>query len=143
MRRTLSLFVPAAFLAVTLPSAASAQSGKWTATILQLSIRGAADLTIEPRNEKQSKAKISFRNTANDRQIAWDIAEGRCGQEGNSITSLATFRQVRTGLDGQGTATSNVPLLKPGKEYYVRVFNPESQPRDTDSWGCANLSEKP
>lgn len=137
------MIVPVTLLAVALPSAASAQSGKWTATILQLSIRGSADITIEPRNEKESKAKISFRNTANDRQLAWDIAEGRCGQEGNSIATLATFRQVRTGLDGQGQATSNVPLLQSGKAYYVRVFNPDVQPQDSGALGCANLSEKP
>ena len=143
IRRTLNLLVPAALFSFALPGMASAQSGKWTGTVSQLSIRGSADITVEPRNEKQSKVKISFRNTANDRPLAWDIAEGRCGQEGASIASLATFRQVRTGLDGQGEATSNVPLLTPGKMYYVRVFDPGEQPRDSGALGCANLSEKP
>jgi hypothetical protein len=143
IRRALNVLVPAVVLSITLPAMASAQSGKWIATVPQLTIRGTADLTIEPRNEKQSRAKISFRNTANDRQIAWDIVAGRCGEEGLPIAPQATFRQVRTGLDGQGEVTANIPLLVPGKSYYVRVFDPGEQPTDRNGFGCANISEKP
>ncbi len=121
----------------------SKASGKWIGTIVQLGIKGSADLSIEPRNDKQSKAKISFRSTANDRQLAWDIVQGRCGEEGLPIAPAAAFRQVRTGLDGQGEATSNIPLLVSGKQYYFRVYSPGEQPTDRGGFGCANINEKP
>src|SRR4051794_12894512 len=65
------------------PRSAAAQSGKWVATVSQLSSAGgAADLSIEPRNDKQSRARIVFRNTKRDMHLAWDIAEGNCRDEG-------------------------------------------------------------
>lgn len=108
-----------------------------------MTIRGSADLTIEPRNEKQARAKLVLRNAPNDRQVAWDIVEGRCGSEGQPVAPQPSFRQVRTGLDGQGEATSNVPVLDPTKQYYVRVFDPSTPASDRSAYGCANLSEKP
>ena len=56
------------------PNVVSAQSGKWVATISQLTNGGgAADITVDKRNDKQSRVKISFRNTRRDMRLAWDI----------------------------------------------------------------------
>jgi len=134
----------AAAMAVV-PSAASAQtSGKWLATISQIpTVGGSADLTVEPRNDKQSRAKITFRNGGRDRRIAWDIVVGRCRDDGLAIAPQATFTQVQTQMDGSGTASANIPKLEPGKMYYVRVFDPQSPASDATAYACANLSEKP
>jgi hypothetical protein len=125
-------------------STAHAQSGNWVATITQLSTAGgAADVTVSPRNDKQSRVKITFRNTRRDMQLAWDISIGRCGEDGAPIAAQAAFTKVQTQLDGGGSVTSNVPKLESGKQYYVRVYDPQSAPRDSQAFGCANLSEKP
>jgi hypothetical protein len=125
------------------PSTAQAQSGKWVATITTLgSAGGAADITVEPRNERQSRVKITFRNTRRDMRLAWDIAVGRCGDEGAPIAAQAAFTPVLTQMDGGGTVTSNVPKLESGKLYYVRVYDPQTAPRDAQAFGCGNLSEK-
>ncbi|MBM4193682.1 MAG: hypothetical protein FJ202_04790 [Gemmatimonadetes bacterium] len=125
------------------PGAGHAQTGKWVATITQLTNGGgAADLTVEPRNDKQSRVKITFRNTRRDMQLAWDIVVGSCRDEGAPIAAQAAFTQVQTQLDGGGSATANLPKLESGKKYYVRVFNPKSVPTDSNAYGCANLSEK-
>ena len=130
--------------AVMAPRPVPAQSGNWVATVTQLSNGGgSADVTISPRNDKQSRAKITFRNTRRDMQLAWDIVAGRCGEDGAPIAAQAAFTQVQTQLDGGGSATSNVPKLESGKLYYVRVFDPQKAPRDAQVFGCANLSEKP
>lgn len=131
-------------VAVVAPRTAQAQSGKWVATIAQLrSAGGAADITVEPRNEKQSRVKITFRNTRRDMRLAWDIVVGRCGDEGAPIAAQAAFTQVQTQMDGGGTVTSNVPKLESGKLYYVRVFDPQTPATDASAYGCGNLSEKP
>ena len=130
--------------ALVAPMAAHAQSGKWVATLSQLgSAGGAADVTVEPRNEKQSRAKITFRNTKRDMRLAWDIVVGNCREEGAPIAPPAAFTLVQTQMDGGGTASSNVPKLESGKMYYVRVYDPQSNPTDASAFGCGNLSEKP
>jgi|GEM_PF-1922571 len=138
------LLVLAAALAVG-PTVAQAQgSGKWLATIAQIpTVGGSADLTIEPRNDKQSRAKLSFRNGGRDRRIAWDIVAGRCRDDGLAIAAQATFTQVQTQMDGSGTASANIPKLESGKLYYVRVFDPQSPASDATAYACANISEKP
>ena len=141
-------FAVATSVALMVPGIASAQSGKWVATIGQLASGadqpgGAADITIEPRNDKQSKAKISLRNTKRDMRIAWDIVAGSCRDEGIPIAAAAAFTKVQTQMDGAGTATSNIPKLESGKKYYVRVFDPQMTASDANAYGCANLSEKP
>ena len=141
-RLFLALCVPV--LLSVVPHLAQAQSGKWLATITQLSNGGgAADLTVEPRNEKQSRAKIVFRNTARDMRLAWDIVEGNCRDDGAPIAPQAAFAVIQTQLDGGGTATSNIPRLVSGKKYYVRVFDPQTNATDGNAFGCANISEKP
>ena len=122
---------------------AGAQSGKWVATVGQLSVGGSADVTVEPRNEKQSKAKITFRNVKRDMRLSWDIVAGNCRDEGQPIAAQAAFSQVQTQMDGSGTASSGVPKLERGKSYYVRVFDPQTAASDATAYGCANLSEKP
>jgi hypothetical protein len=124
-----------------LPAQARAQSGKWVATI-QLSIGGSADLAVEPRNDKQSRAKLTFRNTRRDMRLAWEIVAGNCRDEGAPIAPQAAFTLVQTQMDGGGTVTSNVPKLESGKKYYVRVFDPQTAPTDASAFGCANLAEK-
>lgn len=129
--------------AVMLSSTAMAQSGKWVATIAQLSIGGAADVSVDPRNEKQSRAKITFRNTRRDMRLGWDIVVGNCRDEGAPIAPQAAFTPVQTQMDGGGAASSNVPKLESGKSYYVRVYDPQTAVTDASAFGCAILSEKP
>ena len=131
-------------LLLVAPASYSAQSGKWVATISQLgSAGGAADVTIDPRNDKQSRAKIMFRNTKRDMRLAWDIVEGNCRDEGKPIAAQAVFTQIQTQMDGSGTASANIPKLESGKHYYVRVFDPQTAASDASAYGCANISEKP
>lgn len=138
---SVSTFVVAALLA---PSAASAQSGKWVGTVNQIrTAGGSADFTIDPRNEKQSRVKVTVRNVNRDMRIAWDIVEGQCRDNGAPIAPQATFTQIQSQMDGGGTATANVPKLVSGKNYYVRIFDPQNSPTDDNVWGCANISEKP
>jgi hypothetical protein len=134
----------AAVLIAFAPTASHAQSGKWVATISQLgSAGGAADVTIEPRNDKQSRAKIVFRNSKSNLSLKWDIAEGNCRDDGKPIAPQAAFAPITTQMDGGGTANANIPKLESGKQYYVRVFDPQSAGTDATAFGCANISEKP
>ena len=133
-----------ALIASAAPARAAAQSGSWVATVSQLgSAGGSADLTVEPRNDKQSRAKIVFRNTKRDMRLAWDIVEGSCRDDGKPIAAQAVFTAIQTQMDGSGTATANIPKLESGKRYYVRVFDPQSPATDASAFGCANISEKP
>ena len=126
------------------PAVVEAQSGKWVGTVNQIrSAGGSADFTIDPRNEKQSRVKVSVRNVNRDMRIAWDIAEGQCRDNGAPIAPQAAFTQIQSQMDGGGTATANVPKLESGKKYYVRIFDPQISPTDENVWGCANISEKP
>ena len=135
--------VLSAILVAAEPNTERTQSGKWVGTIAQLrNGGGAADITVESRNERQSRVKITFRNTRRDMRLAWDIVNGRCGEEGVPIAPQAAFTQVITQMDGGGTVTSNVPKLESGKPYYVRVFDPQTAPTDAAAFGCGNLSEK-
>jgi hypothetical protein len=143
MRSFLRVAPLALGLAIT-PAALFAQSGKWQGTIPQLTtLRGSADLDVETRNDKQSRAKISFRNSNREQRVAWDIVAGRCRDEGAPIAPIAAFRQVMTSMDGSGTISVNIPKLEPGKLYYFRVYDPQVAPTDATAFGCANLSEKP
>jgi len=138
----LALLVTAA--ALIGPSAASAQSGKWVGTVSTLrSAGGSADITIEPRGEKQSRVRLTVRNVNRDMRIAWDIVAGQCRDNGAPIAPQAAFTQLQSQMDGGGTSTANVPKLTSGQPYYVRVFDPQVSPTDDNVWGCANLAEKP
>ncbi len=139
-------------LALAVPSALHAQdssalakvSGKWTATIAQLNIlRGSADLSVAPKGAKESRVKLSLRLVPINRQVAWDIVAGRCGDEGRPVSAAAAFRQILTRNDGSGEGMATIPLLEAGKPYYVRVFSPGEVPSDRAGYGCANLSELP
>ena len=148
MRASAAIRIPAfalgfALVSVVAPRGAQAQSGKWVGTIARLSNGGgSAEVTVEPRNEKQSRAKISFHNTQRDMRLAWDIAVGSCGDDGAPVAPQAAFTQVQTQMDGSGTALATVPKLESGKRYYVRVYDPQTAPRDAQAFACANLSEK-
>jgi len=147
-----SAFAAVCALSISFPAALQAQdtatagkpTGKWTATIAQLSVlRGAADISISPKNEKESRVKLSLRLVPINRQISWDIVGGACGDEGRPVAAAAAFRQILSRNDGSGEATATIPLLEAGKPYYVRVFSPGEVPRDRGGFGCANLSEVP
>lgn len=126
------------------PSMATAQSGKWVATVSQIrTAGGSADITIESRNDKQSRVRVTVRNVSRDMRIAWDIVEGQCRDNGAPIASQAAFTQIQSQMDGGGTASANVPKLTSGKMYYVRIFDPQVVPTDNNVWGCANIAEKP
>ena len=137
-----ALFLAAATLNVGL-LAASAQSGKWFATVSQLRNGGSADVTIDPRNDKQSRAKITFRNGRREMRIASDSVAGNCNDPGAPIAPQAAFTQAQTQMDGGGSVTAVIPKLESGKRYYIRVFDPQVVPNDQNVWGCANISEKP
>ena len=137
----LALLVGAVLLT---PFSASAQSGKWVGTVGTLrSAGGSADITIEPRGEKQSRVRVTVRNVNRDMRIAWDIVAGQCRDNGAPIAPQAAFTQLQSQMDGGGTATANIPKLTSGQAYYVRVFDPQVAPTDDNVWGCANLAEKP
>ena len=126
------------------PASLVKPSGKWIATIAQLSeLRGTADISVSPKGEKESRVKLSLRLVPINRQIAWDVVSGRCGDEGRPIAAAAAFRQVLSRTDGSGEAMATVPVLEAGKMYYVRVFAPGIVPADRGGYGCANLSEAP
>lgn len=133
-----------ALLMFATPAAVQAQSGKWVATISQFTtIGGAADITIDPRNAKQSRVKIVFRNTNRDMALAWDIALGNCRDDGAPVAPQAAFNPIQTQLDGGGSANATIPKLESGKAYHVRVFDPQTPATDANAYGCANISEKP
>lgn len=137
------MLMNAAVVLAIVPAAALAQSGKWKGVISQLgTVRGNVELNVEPfRNE--SRAKLAVRASSGDKQIAWDIAEGRCGTEGASVDAAAAFPQITTRLDGSGEATTRIKKLESGKQYYLRVYDPKKQLTDNAAYGCANISEVP
>ncbi|MGV3709931.1 MAG: hypothetical protein ACO1Q7_13940 [Gemmatimonas sp.] len=146
-RNTLPGAVALAAALVAAPNA-SAQSGKWVATISNISIEGkaagAADITVEPgKDDTKSKAKIVFRNSIRETRISWDIVQGNCRDEGQPIAPGATFRKAMTSMDGSATVTNDIPKLQSGKAYYVRVYDPQTVATDANAYGCGNLSEKP
>jgi hypothetical protein len=145
VRRSLGALVLVA-AALAAPASASAQSGKWVATVSPDPKRrrfGVADITIEPRGDKNSRVRVALRNVNRDMRIAWDIVSGQCRDQGAPIAPQAAFTQVQTMMDGSGSATANVPKLESGKLYYVRIFDPQTSPTDDNVWGCANIAEKP
>ena len=142
--RGVRLALLATVIALIGPATAAAQSGKWVGTVSTLrTAGGSADITIEPRGEKQSRVRITVRNVNRDMRIAWDIVAGQCRDNGAPIAPQAAFTQLQSQMDGGGTATANVPKLTSGQTYYVRVFDPQLSPTDDNVWGCANLAEKP
>ncbi len=125
-------------------ASAAQGSGKWAGSIISLSsLRGAADIRVEPKGAKDSRAKITIRSAPINRQIAWDIVAGSCGDDGRSVAAGAAFRQLLTRNDGSGDAMATIPKLESGKRYYARVFDPGSTPSDLGGFGCTNLSEQP
>lgn len=148
LRRTAGPLVAVTFTALAasalISSEAAAQSGKWVATVSQIrGAGGAADLTVEPRGAKNSRARLVMRNVNRDMRIAWDIVAGQCRDQGAPIAAQAAFTMVQTMTDGSGTVTATLPKLESGKLYYIRIFDPQIQPTDDNVWACANLAEKP
>jgi hypothetical protein len=118
-------------------------SGKWSATLV-FTGRMAGELRVERgKKDTESQARIELRNAPINRQIAWDIAEGVCGDNAQPITARARFRQMLISNDGSGNLRVTVPRLQPGKRYYVRVFDAGEQGDDRSGLSCVNLSEEP
>lgn len=145
-RKVARLFAVAASIAV-LPMVAQAQSpasGKWAANITQIrTAGGAAELRVEPRSEKESRAKLMIRNSKRETRFWWDMVAGRCNDEGTRIAAQAKFTAIQAGMDGSAEVSVNIPKLESGKLYYVRVFEGGSSTTDSGAWGCANLAELP
>lgn len=128
------------------PAKQTGASGKWNASVNTLSgtnMRGSADLRVEARNEKESRARLSVRSVPINRQLAWDIVMGSCGDEGKPVAAAAAFRVLLTRNDGGGETMANVPKLVSGQRYYVRVYAQGEPATDRTAFGCANLSEAP
>ena len=126
-----------------LPGVAHAQGGKWVGTISNMgTVGGAADITVEPRGDKESRVKISVRNSKKEVRLGWDVVEGLCRQEGRQVAPQAKFLVIQNGMDGSGNGTANIPKLESGKTYYVRVFEAGTMATDADAYGCAAISEK-
>ncbi len=141
--RSFALAATAATLALAPVAGAQEVSGKWSATLV-FSGRMAGDLRVEKaKKDDESQARIEIRNAAINTQIAWDIAEGVCGDNAQSIAPRAKFRQMLTSNDGSANVRSTVPRLQPGKRYYVRVFSPGNSGDDRSGMSCVNLSEEP
>lgn len=121
---------------------AVADKGKWTGIIGALSIRGAVDIRVEPKGDKESRVRLSVRAAPINRQLAWDVVAGSCGDEGRPVVAPAAFRMLLTSNDGSGQAMANVPRLQSGSRYYVRVYAQGEAPSDRGGFGCANLSEE-
>ena len=120
----------------------SEQSGNWVATIT--SSGGSADVTVAPRNDKESLVKISVRDIAlGGSMLSWNVFVGRCSDRRREpIIPGATLTPVRTQMDGSGTAAVWVPKLESGKRYSVGVRFAESATTGGTA-SCANLKEKP
>jgi hypothetical protein len=141
--RSFALAAAVATLSVASPAGAQEASGKWSATLV-FSGRMAGDLRVEKaKKDDESQARLEIRNAAINRQIAWDIAEGVCGDNSQSIAPRAKFRQMLTSNDGSANVRSTIPRLQPGKRYYVRVFDPGNAGDDRSGMSCVNLSEVP
>lgn len=126
------------------PSLLHAQSGKFVGTATNLkTIGGAADIKVENKGDKQSKVKISLRNSKAELRVGWDVAEGRCGDEGRQVAPQAAFPVVQNMMDGSGESSASVKKLETGKLYYVRIFDSTKMGTDASAYGCANLAEQP
>lgn len=134
-----SLLLAAAVMA--LPAVAHAQ-GKWVGQVTVMTIGGSADITVEPRNEKQSRVKVSIRNSRKELKLGWDVVHGRCRDEGIQVAPQATFQVIQNSMDGSGVGTANIPKLESGKPYYLRIFEAGKLGNDRDAYGCAQIVEK-
>lgn len=123
---------------------APAPSHKWSANLIFRGIRGGGEVRVEAgKKETESRVRLTMRNAPINRQVAWDVVAGSCGDEGRPVAAAAAFRQILTGNDGGGMASATVPRLTPGQRYYVRLFDPATPPIDNAVFVCANLSEEP
>lgn len=130
------------------PLTASAQdallqsSGKWAANFTGSM---GAQLRVEnAKKDAESEARMEVLRAGSNVMVAWDIAEGVCGDNAQPIVARAKFRQIRAGTDGSGTAKATIPRLDPKKRYYARVYSPENASApDGGTGSCVNLAEQP
>lgn len=130
------------------PLSAGAQEGltqsshKWSANFTGM--MGAQIRVTPAKKETESEVRFEVLRGGSNSLVAWDIAEGVCGDNAPPIVARAKFRQIQTGNDGNGNAKASIPRLDPNKRYYARVFSPsnaEAPDGGTDS--CVNLAEQP
>lgn len=115
-------------------------TGKWQGNFTG---RSGAQIRIEPtKKADESTVRLEIANGGVNVLIAWDIAEGVCGDNAPSIIPRAKFRQIQTGTDGSGNAKATIPRPSTSKRYYARMFSPGSSDADSGVT-CVNLSETP
>lgn len=152
--KTLSTFaipralVVAGFVFVAAPFSAGAQegltqsSGKWLGNFT--GSMGASVRVENAKKDSESEARIEVLRAGSNVLVAWDIAEGVCGDNANPLVARAKFRQIRAGTDGTGNAKATIPRLDPSKRYYARVYSPENAAApDGGPGSCVNLAEQP
>jgi hypothetical protein len=116
-------------------------TGKWQGNF---GGRSGAQIRIEPtKKADESQARFEVANGGSNILMAWDIAEGVCGDNAQSIVPRAKFRQIQTGTDGSGSARATIPRLSTSKRYYARMFSPDAANNQDSGVTCVNLSETP
>ena len=115
-------------------------TGKWQGNFPG---RSGALVRIEPgKKAEEATARLEIANGGVNILIAWDIAEGVCGDNVQSVIPRAKFRQMQTGTDGSGNVKATIPRPSTSKRYYARMFSPGSSAEDSGV-SCVNLSETP
>lgn len=117
-------------------------SGKWAGNFT--GSMGAQIRVENAKKDTESEARMEVLRAGSNVMVAWDIAEGVCGDNAQPIVARAKFRQIRAGTDGGGTAKATIPRLDPKKRYYARVYSPENASApDGGTGSCVNLVEQP
>ncbi len=117
-------------------------SGKWAANFT--GSMGAQVRIENAKKDSESEARLEVLRAGSNVLVAWDIAEGVCGDNAQSIIPRAKFRQIQAGMDGSGRAKATIPRLDPNKRYYARVYSPDNaQAPDGGTGSCVNLAEQP
>ena len=117
-------------------------SGNWSANFT--GSMGAQIRIENTKKEGESEARFEILRAASNAQVAWDIAQGVCGDNAPSIIPRAKFRIILAGMDGSGRVKATIPRLDPNKRYYARVFSPENaEALDGGTGSCVNLAEQP
>jgi hypothetical protein len=122
--------------------AAMSSSGKWLGNFT--GSMGASIRVENAKKDSESEARLEVLRAGSNTLVAWDIAEGVCGDNANPVVARAKFRQIQAGNDGTGNAKATIPRLDPKKRYYARVYSPENAAApDGGTGSCVNLAEQP
>ncbi len=136
------LVLVAAPLSVQAQDGLTKSSGKWMGNFT--GSMGAMVTVENAKKDTESEARMEVQRAGSNVLVAWDIAEGVCGDNANPLVARAKFRQIRAGTDGTGTGKATIPRLDPTKRYYARVYSPENAAApDGGPGSCVNLAEQP